>query len=280
MLDRRRFLFLPPLIAGAAMAGADSAADEHEAWRKDRLARLTGDDGWLTLTGLHWLEPGQNRIAPAPGLIFHRRGRTVRFELDASPPPPPRPVLLNGEPARAASLRPNDDQITTGTRTFFVILRGNRVAIRERDTQSAARAAFKGLALYPFNPQLRLEAKWLPYAKPVTRRIVNVAKTVDEYQAPGQAEFQIAGRTLRLEPVIEDDHLFYIFKDLTAGKTTYPAGRFIELPKPKGGIAIVDFNRAYNPPCAFTPYATCPLPLKQNHLPVAIEAGERAYHHE
>lgn len=271
MLDRRQLLLLP---GGGALAAIDPAQAEHEAWRKDRLARLLANDGWLTLTGLHWLDPGANRIASAPGVVFHRQGRSVRMESAT-------PVSINrNPPVRAATLKPNDDKILVGTRTYFVILRGDRVAIRERDADSPARASFKGLELYPFHRRLRLEAKWLAYAKPVTRRIVNVAGTVDEYQAPGQAEFQLAGRTMRLEPVIEDDHLFYVFKDLTAGKTTYPAGRFMELPVAKNGIAIVDFNRAYNPPCAFTPYATCPLPLKHNHLPVAIEAGERAYHLE
>lgn len=278
MLDRRNFFRVSALGGAASLrntaltAGALPGADEHEAWRKDRLARLTKDDGWLTLAGLHWLEPGDNRIPSAPGLVF-RRGLKVAFESRE-------PVALNGKPSRGAkALEPDTDKIVIGTHTYFVIVRGDRVAIRERDTQSAARLGFRGLDLFPFNPAFRLEAKWLPYAKPVRRRIVNVANTVDEYDAPGLAEFQLAGRTLRLEPVIEEDHLFYVFKDTTAGKTTYPAGRFIELPMPKDGRAIVDFNRAYNPPCAFTSFATCPLPLKQNHLPIAIEAGERAYHH-
>ena len=188
------------------------------------------------------------------------------------------PVAVNGELTRKLSLKKDTDKITIGDRTYFVIVRGDRVAIRERDKKSKYRTAFKGLELYPFKPELRIEAKWLAYPKPVTRRIPTVTNTVEEMLAPGQAEFAIGGQIFRLEPVIEDDHLFYIFKDRTAGKTTYAAGRFMELPMPKAGVAIVDFNRAYNPPCAFSPYATCPLPLKRNQLPVAIEAGEHAYH--
>jgi uncharacterized protein len=121
-------------------------------------------------------------------------------------------------------------------------------------------------------------------AYPAPRRIprldiMDIVRTgLTSISAPGQAEFAIGGQIFRLEPVIEDDHLFYIFKDRTAGKTTYAAGRFMQLPMPEGGVAIVDFNRAYNPPCAFSPYATCPLPLKRNQLPLAIEAGEHAYH--
>jgi uncharacterized protein (DUF1684 family) len=272
MLDRRLFLCSSIATAAASAAAGDLAA-EHEAWRRERLERLTGDEGWLTVSGLHWLEPGANRIPTAPGLVFTLRGQSVMFESS-------QPVLVNGQPARKRKLRKDADKIALGERTFFAIVRGDRVAIRERDKQSRFRTGFKGLELFRFRPELHFAARWIQYPKPVKRRITTVANTVEEMMAPGQAEFTFAGTTYRLEPVVEEDHLFYIFKDLTAGKTTYAAGRFMELPMPKNGIAIVDFNRAYNPPCAFTPYATCPLPLKQNQLPVAIEAGEMAYHLE
>ena len=268
MLDRR--LFLCSGIALTAGVTPDLAA-ENAAWRKSRLERLTADDGWLTVVGLHWLETGANRIPSAPGLTFTRKGESVLLEAA-------QPVMVNGKPTRKLALENDENKITIGDRTYFVIVRGDRVAIRERDKHSRRRAAFKGLQLYPFNAGLRFEAKWRAYPQPAKRRITTVANTVEEMMAPGQAEFVIAGKAYRLEPVIEEDHLFYIFKDRTAGKTTYPAGRFMELPMPKDGIAIVDFNRAYNPPCAFTPYATCPLPLEQNRLPIAIEAGEKAYH--
>ena len=268
MLNRR--LFLCSGFAGAALAREDHAAANAE-WRRARLARLQGDEGWLTLTGLHWLEPGENRLASAPGLTFTRTGESVLLEA-------PRPVMVNAQPTRKAALKRDTDKVTIGTRTYFVIVRGDRVAIRERDKEAKSRQSFKGLTLYPFKPELRLEAKWRAYPKPLTRRITTVANTVEEMTAPGQAEFAIGGKPYTLEPVLEDDHLFYIFKDRTAGKTTYPAGRFMELPMPQNGVAIVDFNRAYNPPCAFSPYATCPLPLERNRLPIAIEAGELAYH--
>ncbi|MCC6539674.1 MAG: DUF1684 domain-containing protein [Bryobacterales bacterium] len=252
---RRDFL----LASTAAAAFAQDPAS-NETWRKERLARLQADDGWLTLVGLHWLEEGDNTLASAPGYTFTRKGLNVT--------------------ANGRALKPNDDQITLGTHTYFVIVRGDRVAIREKDTAAKTRREFHGLDYFPYRPEWRFEAKWKPYAKPITRRIANVAGTVDEYQAPGRAEFVAQGRKWTLEPVIEEDHLFYVFKDLTAGKSTYPAGRFIELPMPRDGRAIVDFNRAYNPPCAFTPYATCPLPPKHNHLALAIEAGEKSYHSE
>jgi uncharacterized protein len=269
MLDRRLFL-CSGSAAIAAVASPDYAA-ENAGWRRDRLARLTADDGWLTLTGLHWLEPGPNRIPSAPGLTFTRRGKSVVLEAA-------QPVPVNGKLTQKLALTANTDQIAIEERTYFLIERGDRLAIRERDRTSKYRTAFKGLNLYPYKPELRFEAQWRAYPKPVLRRIATVAKTVEEMMAPGEAEFVIGGKAFRLEPVIEGDHLFYIFKDRTAGKTTYPAGRFMELPMPANGVAIVDFNRAYNPPCAFTPYATCPLPLKQNRLPIAIEAGELAYH--
>jgi uncharacterized protein (DUF1684 family) len=269
MLDRRLFL-----SSSAAVAAAQSnLAAEHEAWRKARLAKLTSDDGWLTLAGLHWLEPGVNHIPSAPGLTFTRTGESVLLESA-------QPVMVNGKPTRRLALKKDDDKVTIGDHTYFVIVRGDRVAIRERDKKSTARTSFKGLELYPFKPEMRIAAKWHAYAQPVKRRIPAISNTVDEMMAPGQAEFTIAGTGYRLEPVIEEDHLFYIFKDRTAGKTTYGAGRYMVLPMPKDEMVIVDFNRAYNPPCAFTPYATCPLPLKENQLPFAIEAGEKAYHME
>jgi uncharacterized protein len=272
MLERRLFLSasMAATVATGTAARPDYAAED-AAWRRERLERLNSDEGWLALAGLHWLDPGVNRIPSAPGLTFTRRGAVVVMEAA-------QPVPVNGEPTRKLSLKKDTDKVTIGDRTYFVIVRGNRVAIRERDKKSKYRTSFKGLELYRFKPELRIEAKWIAYPKPVMRRIPTVTNTVEEMLATGQAEFAIGGQTFRLEPVIEEDHLFYIFKDRTAGKTTYAAGRFMELPMPKDGVAIVDFNRAYNPPCAFSPYATCPLPLKQNHLPVAIEAGEQAYH--
>jgi uncharacterized protein (DUF1684 family) len=259
-------------IAAAAAAPKDLAA-ENEAWRKQRLDRLKGEAGWLALVGLHWLEPGVNRISSAPGLTFTRKGESVLLEAE-------QPVTVNGKPVRKLALRPDEDKVTIGSHTYFVIVRSDKVAIRERDAKSPYRTGFKGIELYPFKPELYFEAKWHAYPKPIKRRIPTITNTVDEMLAPGQAEFVIAGKSYRLEPVIEEDHLFYIFKDRTAGKSTYGAGRFMALPMPKDGKVIVDFNRAYNPPCAFTPFATCPLPLKENQLPIEIEAGEKAYHFE
>jgi uncharacterized protein len=271
MLDRR--VFLSSGLALAARAASQLKPSDDAEWRRQRIERLKGDEGWLTLTGLHWLEPGANHLPSAPGLTFTRRREAVTLEAAES-------VLVNGKLTRKHLLKKDEDQVVIGSRTYFVIVRGDRVAIRERDKLSPYRTSFKGLKLYPFQPALRIAAVWQPYPKPVKRRIPTVANTVDEMMAPGRAEFTLNSVKLSLEPVIEEDHLFYIFKDQTAGKSTYPAGRFMEMPMPKDGVAIIDFNRAYNPPCAFTPYATCPLPLKQNQLPVAIEAGEFAYHYE
>jgi uncharacterized protein (DUF1684 family) len=268
MLDRRTFLYSG--IAAAAVPAHDLAA-ENEAWRKSRLDRLKAEDGWLTLVGLHWLEAGANRIDSAPGLSFIRRGESVLMTAD-------RAVMVNGKPTRKQALRRDEDRITIGDRSYVVIVRGDRVAIRERDKQARTRTLFKALEYYPFKPELRFEAKWRTYPVPAKRRVPTITNTVEEMIAPGRAEFVIGGQTYSLEPVIEGDHLFYIFKDRTAGKTTYGAGRYMALPMARDGNAIVDFNRAYNPPCAFTPYATCPLPLEQNRLPIPIEAGEKAYH--
>jgi uncharacterized protein (DUF1684 family) len=149
--------------------------------------------------------------------------------------------------------------------------------VRMKDKDSARRRSFKGLRWYPVREEFRLAARWVPYATPKHIEIASVTGQVSPMPSPGYAEFELGGRTLRLEPVLEEpgaSELFFIFKDATAPKETYGAGRFLYAAMPKDGQVELDFNKAYSPPCAFTPYATCPLPPKQNRLSVRIEAGE------
>jgi len=163
--------------------------------------------------------------------------------------------------------------------TLFVIKRGDRLGIRLRDTKSKMRREFKGLHWFPVKESYRIEAKWVAYAQPKAIAIPNVLNQIEEQKSLGYAIFQLNGKEHTLEPVVEGQELFYIFKDMTAGKQTYPAGRFLYSEMPVNGKVILDFNKAHNPPCAFTPYATCPLPPKQNRLQTRIEAGELTYGH-
>ncbi len=151
------------------------------------------------------------------------------------------------------------------------------MALRVKDPNAAARRNFTGTQWFPVRQAWDIKARWVPYATPRQIPILNVLGMTGPEPSPGYAEFTLSGRKCRLEPITEDDHLFFIFKDLTAGKTTYAAGRFLYAATPVNGTVELDFNEAENPPCAFTPYATCPLPPKQNALPVAIEAGEKSY---
>jgi uncharacterized protein len=148
-----------------------------------------------------------------------------------------------------------------------------------KDKQSKYREAFHGLKWFPVREQFRITARWVAYPKPRQVSIVNIIGNLIEMPSPGCAVFQIGGREMRLEPVVENDkELFFIFRDQTSAKETYPGGRFLYTDLPRDGKLELDFNKAENPPCAFTPYATCPLPPKQNSLPVRIEAGELTAH--
>ena len=229
---------------------------EIEQWRQKREASLKASDGWLTLTGLHWLREGRNQIE---GQEFSLRGDRVVYAGKVLRPDTP------------------EDGIAVGSKTLLVIKRGDRFAIRVRDQRSPFRKEFAGLTWYPVQPAYRVEARWIPYSSPQKRSVATVVNVDEQYESPGVAEFTLQGQKLRLEPVLSEGQYFFIFKDRTAGKTTYPAGRFLYAEPARDGRVILDFNKAYNPPCAFTPYATCPLPRKENHLPVAIEAGEKNY---
>jgi uncharacterized protein (DUF1684 family) len=239
------------------LAPADGYLADTEAWRARREANLKAADGWLTLTGLHWLREGKNVVA---GQVFELRGDQVFYRHRPLAPDNPR------------------DAVHLGSKSLFVIKRGTRFAIRERDSRSPLRRRFRGLSWFPIDPAYRVEAIWRPYPKPERRSLATVVDIDEEFDAPGLAVFHLKGQTLKLEPVLSENQLFFVFKDLTAGKTTYPAGRFLYALLPVNGKVILDFNRAYTPPCAFTPYATCPLPRRENHLPIAIEAGEKSPH--
>jgi uncharacterized protein (DUF1684 family) len=146
-------------------------------------------------------------------------------------------------------------------------------------TRKPYRKKFQGIEHFPVVANWRVTAQGLPYAQSKKRSLPTVIEGLTEaYDAPGEVEFTLAGKKSKLEPVLSGGRLFFVFRDLTTGKTTYPAGRFLYADPAKDGKVPLDFNKAYNPPCAFTPYATCPLPLPQNRLAIAVEAGERNYH--
>jgi hypothetical protein len=262
-----------------------------EAWHAARVARLTSEDGWLTLIGRDWLNQGENTLGSAPGStvllpewsaparagLFVLDGTTVRFK-----PLPGSGLLLNGKPATEAVLKSDadgtPDVFTAGRVKFYLIRRGTRLGVRIKDPENPARQAFHGVPRYPVDATWRVEADFIPYATPQVRAIPTVLGTTEPMTAPGLLRFKVGGREVTLEPMLEDpEHpeLFIIFKDATSAHGTYPAGRFLYADMPKGGKVVLDFNRAINPPCAFTLFATCPLPPRQNQLDLEVRAGEK-----
>ena len=267
---------------------------EVEQWRAKRLASLTSETGWLTVVGLFWLQPGENRFGADPGNEVVLRGSGVpplagTFELrpDGAVLAHPRAeagVTLAGQPVPDRPLRSDaegkPDVLSLGSARFFVIRRGGKAAIRAKDTQNPARTAFKGIDYFPIDPAYRVEAAWETYAKPRDVLIPSTQGPPQKMVVPGVARFELAGKPYALEPYAsspDDPEFMFVFRDATAGHETYGAGRFLDVERPTGEAhkLVLDFNYAYNPPCAFTAYATCPLPERQNELPVRIAAGEK-----
>ena len=167
-----------------------------------------------------------------------------------------------------------------GTVSFYRINRGDKVGLRIKDSEAETRSKFLGLDYFPVDPGWRVEAKWVPFDPPQSLGIPNVLGVIEQMPVPGKAVFEHDGKTLELMPVLEAEgatELFYIIADRTSGKQTYGAARFIYSEMPRDGKVVIDFNKAYNPPCAFTPFATCPIAPPENRLSVAIEAGEKKY---
>ena len=285
--------FLP---AGAAAGPAEptGASDYPRSivdWRAEREEELKGPDGWLNLAGLYWLDPGVTRMGAAPdndivladlpaapylGAFVWENG-TVEFRAD-----PGAEVVSNGE--RVTKLRLVHDEegeptvLTHGSLSWHAIGRMDRMGVRLRDLNHPAVSGFSGIQAYPTDPSWRVEARFEPYAQPEERILNTVVEGLGWHPtAPGVLAFELAGEPLTLEAYAAGPGFLLIFADLTTGKTTYPAGRYLYAFGPRGpaGTVTLDFNKAINPPCAFTDFATCPLPQRRNRLPIAIEAGEQ-----
>ncbi|MCK6685476.1 MAG: DUF1684 domain-containing protein [Thermoanaerobaculia bacterium] len=263
--------------------------------RADRLTALTADSGWLTVTGLFWLEPGENAFGAEGSnpILLAGSGVPARagvFVLgpDGSVrlrPDPGATVTVNGFPPSDAPLATDKaakpDKIGIGSLALSILERGGRLAVRVRDPQSPARKSFRGIPYFPTDPAWRVTAIFETYPIPREVDVPSAQGPPQKMLAPGRLRFHANGRDLVLEPYLtrpDSQAFFIVFSDATAGKETYGAGRFLDAPLPRPGTArtTLDFNRAYNPPCAFTAYATCPLPSRENSLPVRVEAGEKA----
>lgn len=281
------------VLSGAVALAGDPFVDEQNTWRAKRDERLRTESGWLTLVGLAWLEEGENAFGSDPSLavplpegkaprragsFFLEKGKVRVVASDDSG------VLLQGKPVGARAIVPDDpgppDVLRLGDLSFFVIRRGDRFGVRVRDAKAKTLLEFEGMDYFPADPKWKIEARWEAYDAPRDVPIPNVLGQIETMKAIGLARFVVEGKEQTLEPVLSEGNppsLWFIFKDATAGRETYPGGRFLYSGLPKDGRVVLDFNQAYNPPCVFTPYATCPLPPKKNSLSVRVEAGEKTF---
>jgi len=266
------------VMCGVLWPASDAYRAQIEEWRRQREAALTADGGWLTVTGLFWLHDGVNSFGSAAS-------NDIVLPADPALSGGGAFVLSNGKVVlrmgfEVRDLQPDSngkpDAVTIGSLTMFAIQRGGKYGIRLKDNNSRLRKEFAGLHYFPVSEDFRIRTRLVPDARKIP--ILNVLGQVQDTPSPGYVEFEIHGQKLRLTPVEEaPNELSFIFRDLTAGKETYGSGRFLDTELGKDGEVVLDFNKAYNPPCAFTPYATCPLPPKENRLAVRIEAGELKY---
>ena len=263
--------------------------EEVLSWRQMMDERLRADDGWLTLTGLFWLDEGENTVGSdptssvilpksAPGRIgvinFSGGSATLqvnnRFPTTVDGQTVSSSLLLDDHATHGAS------RVDIGSVSFHVLKRGDQYGVRVRDRENPDRLNFKGRIWFPIDPAYRIVARFVPHPSARTMEIENMLGGITLMQNPGCAEFELGGQTIRLEAFnSRADEVWFVFRDATSKSETYAAGRFLYAPLQPDGTAILDFNKAYNPPCAFTVYSTCPLPPKENILPIRVEAGEK-----
>ena len=284
--------------AGSTKSAAviDVAAHQNEIqkWQRDRLASLTKVDGWLTLIGLFWLNEGENQFGSDPqsavvlpqgkapgvaGSLWLEKGH-VRLTTH-----PGVEITAGDKPVTTLDLKDDNDDngptvLKMGSLLITIVKRGDRIGVRVKDSENQTRREFKGLEYFPIDPKWRFEARFEPYQPPKTIPITNVLGMTDDEVSPGALAFDVAGKTYRLDPILEkgETDYFVMIADETTGRETYGAGRYLYVSPPDAsGKVVVDFNKTYSPPCAFTSFATCPLPPRQNHLPFRVEAGEKKY---
>ena len=284
-------VLLGGVVAFAHRAGAEAPDAAYVKAFDDWKTEQTDDlkKNWLSLAGLFWLKPGANTFGTDPSNVivfpkgpahageFDLQGQdvTVKMQADAQ-------ATIDGKPVATAKLdadvTKHATRVDMGSLRFHVIVRGQRVGIRVRDSESAAIRDFKGMTFYPLDLNYRVTAQWIPSDGTKTVDVPTAIGDVSKEKVPGSVAFKLNGEELKLTALGGDPKtgLFFVFTDPTAkGAETYPGGRFLDTGPVENGTISLDFNRAYNPPCAVTPYATCPLAPKENRLTVAVTAGEK-----
>ncbi|MEP6902600.1 MAG: DUF1684 domain-containing protein [Actinomycetota bacterium] len=283
--------FLALFIFSVSVNAQTDYVKQINKWRADHEAGLKTDSGWLTVAGLFWLKEGLNTVGAGSGFdieltenfkgkfgaIEFKNGTAILTVENGAE------ALSDGKPVSSIELVSDEkgepNVIQTGSQTFYLIKREERFGIRLKDKNSSQRTNFKGLHWFPVDEKYKITAKFEPFAKPKEVLIPNVLGGNFKMKSPGVLKFKLKGKEYSLEPVTEEgsDELFIIFRDATSKTETYGAGRFLYAAKPVNGKVVLDFNKAENPPCAFTPFATCPLPPPQNRLEVELKAGEKRF---
>jgi len=270
----------------------NSYEKEMELWRSKRLTYLTSETGWLNLSGLYWLKEGVNTIGGRPtndcvfptehtkpylGKVVLKGGQVYLEEV-----PKDVSILSKGVKFEGGLIYTETSEalvLSHQSLRWFIIKRGDKYAIRLRDVESEYVKNFKGIDYFPTQSNWKLKARFVPTAGKKLR-ILDVTGRVYEEESPGKVVFTVNGNEYALAATKEGDELFIVFGDATNKKETYGGGRFVYVDMPKtGDEVIIDFNKSFNPPCTFTPYATCPLPVAENKLSIAIPAGEKYTSH-
>jgi uncharacterized protein (DUF1684 family) len=287
------FLCAALIATTAAASDLQSERASVEKWRAERVAELTRETGWLTLVGLFWLSPGENTFGRAPSntLVLNHPslaetagtfvivGDRIRFTAK-----PGSGITHGGQPVTSIDLvsdaKESPTVVSSGSLRFFIIERSGKFGVRVRDVASPRRRDFQGLRYFPIALEWVFDARFEPYEPRRQIRIVNILGLEEDMVSPGAVVFTKDGKEMRLDTVLDGadaTDLFIMFADGTSGHDTYGAGRFLHVPFAADGRTVVDFNKAYNPPCAFNDFATCPLPPYQNRVKVQIAAGEKNY---
>ena len=264
-----------------------------EQYRRELETRLTSDTGWLTIAGLSFLTKPETTFGSAsgndivlPGATPARVGKFILAKDGRISVALERGIqvsLLDGRPFTGGEIQTDftgpPDRLVLGDVQVWVHMSGDRPAIRVRDKNNSLRKTFAGMKWYPIEEPYRVEATFEPYDAPKKLQIPNLLGDVDTMTAPGEVTFTLHDKPQRMIAVEDGEELWFIFRDLTSGETTYQAARFLYTPMPVNGKVVLDFNRAENPPCAYNPFSTCPLPPPQNRLQVRVEAGEQLQAH-
>ena len=265
--------------------------NEINKWRASYEKELTGENSWLTLAGLFWLKSGVNTIGNGANfdiqltenfkggkfgeIIFQNGVALLKVEKEVE-------ATNEGKQISEFALVSDENQkqtiIQTGSQTFYLIKRENLYGIRLKDKNYKTRLNFTGVSWFPIDTKYRVTATFEPFPEPKEVLIPNTVGSGYKMKSEGILKFKLLGKNYSLQPAEEGGKYFIIFRDLTSKKDTYSVGRFLYAEKSKDNKVILDFNKAENPPCAYTTFATCPIPPQQNRLPLAIKAGEKRYH--